>query len=621
MSAEPQAGTGGVIASLMAPVWRFTRGDPEVCVAILDGPADLSHPCFRGAAIEQVATLVDGSAPSGPAAVHGTAVASLLFGQHGGPVLGVAPACRGLLVPIFRDAARGIAPCSQIDLARGLAQAVARGAHVINVSAAHLPPADAPHALLLRELETCRRQGVLVVAAAGNESANRPGLLGSLGSVLAVGAMDASGERLPWSNWSDRGAEHVVLAPGCGIVAALPGGGVRVFAGTSVAAPVVAGLAALLLSLQRQFGSQMNVGVVRCAMLAAAISHSPRPGLDRRHPRAGRLNPAGALALVLQGAPHMSDGATNPTPEIANGPFLAERVPEPPAASHTSPGCACGSATGSCTCGAGSQLVYALGRLGYDFGTEARRDSIQGHMGEGANPYDPQQILAYLDKSPWDAAELTWTLNVDSTPIYAVRPGDAFATEGFLRLRQFLREQLAEGVERVSIPGVIVGKATLMNGQTVPVVEPVLRGMYSWTVRALVEAVSGAPPGRGAGAKARTAHREKADGVANFLRRVYDELRNLGVTPSDRALNYAATNAFLVGRIFEDAARQGLELDTISVGPSPICRPGADCWDVRLTFFDPERVLERARKMYVSTVDVSDHVPVLTGAVRTWAAR
>jgi hypothetical protein len=63
---EPGAGPGCPIASLLAPVWRVTLGDPEVCVAVLDGPVDLSHPCFRGAAIAQVGTLVEALRRPGP---------------------------------------------------------------------------------------------------------------------------------------------------------------------------------------------------------------------------------------------------------------------------------------------------------------------------------------------------------------------------------------------------------------------------------------------------------------------------------------------------------------------------------------------------------------------------
>ena len=53
---------------------------------------------------------------------------------------------------------------------------------------------------------------------------------------------------------------------------------------------------------------------------------------------------------------------------------------------------------------------------------------------------------------------MIWTLSLDATHIYAVLPLGAFAADAYQKLRQFLKERLAEGVERVSIPGIIVGQ-------------------------------------------------------------------------------------------------------------------------------------------------------------------
>jgi cyanobactin maturation PatA/PatG family protease len=266
-------------------------------------------------------------------------------------------------------------------------------------------------------------------------------------------------------------------------------------------------------------------------------------------------------------------------------------------------------------------MVYALGALGYDFGTESRRDSIAQHMDQPANPHDVSQILAYLDQNPWEATSVIWTLNLEATPIYAVQPKGAFAAETYARLRQFLREQLAEGVERVSIPGWVGGRVRLIGGQVVPVIHPMPRGMYSWTVRALVEAAAGEQPAAASPKKDKDLYQQKTDAIGNFLHRIYDEFRNLGIAPEDRARNYAGTNALLAARVFEDAARAEIDLDTIDVARSPICRPESDCWDVKLTFFDPKRTLERARKVYRFTVDVSDPVPVMVGSVGSWFVR
>jgi cyanobactin maturation PatA/PatG family protease len=259
--------------------------------------------------------------------------------------------------------------------------------------------------------------------------------------------------------------------------------------------------------------------------------------------------------------------------------------------------------------------------LGYDYITEARRDSILQHMGSGANPYDPSQVLAYLKANPWDAEAITWTLNLDATPIYAIQPGRSFASEAYQKLREFLDDQLNKGVERISVPGVITGKVRLFTGQVVPVVRPELRCMYNWTTSALVDAVAGPQPPKGAPDKEKEEYARKTQPVRNFLERIYFEFRTLGLTSEDRARNAAGTNAFTVNKIFESAVRDEMELDTIEVERSPICRPYSDCWDVKLTFFNPKKVLEQARKVYRLTFDVSDVCAVTVGPVRSWFVR
>ncbi|MCP4107603.1 MAG: hypothetical protein GY749_19015 [Desulfobacteraceae bacterium] len=59
--------------------------------------------------------------------------------------------------------------------------------------------------------------------------------------------------------------------------------------------------------------------------------------------------------------------------------------------------------------------------------------------------------------------------------------------------------------------------------------------------------------------------------------------------------------------------------DNLPVEPSPICRPGSDCWDVKLTFFHPENRQAQARKVYSYAIDVSNAIPVTVGHVRSWS--
>ena len=95
-------------------------------------------------------------------------------------------------------------------------------------------------------------------------------------------------------------------------------------------------------------------------------------------------------------------------------------------------------------------------------------------------------------------------------------------------------------------------------------------------------------------------------------------MRNLGTTSQDRALNFAATNAFQAASTFAQAVAEGMELDSITVEKSPFCRPDSDGWDVKLKFFDPENS-RRAKRVYRFTIDVSDLIPVTLGDVRSWS--
>jgi subtilisin family serine protease len=118
----------------LADLWALTLGDPGVTIAVLDGPCDLSHPCLAGAAIEQ-AEFLEGGPARGPAGDHGIHTASIIFGRHYSQIRGIAPRCRGLIIPIFKNNLHGgISPCSQPDLARAIRRAANEGADIINVS-------------------------------------------------------------------------------------------------------------------------------------------------------------------------------------------------------------------------------------------------------------------------------------------------------------------------------------------------------------------------------------------------------------------------------------------------------------------------------------------------------
>lgn len=710
--AYPQTDVTTHIATLpgLEQLWSKTKGDPQICVAILDGPVDESHPSFQGINLKRVQTLISETASAGMMSSHGTHITSVIFGRHGSPVSGIAPGCRGLIVPVFSDN-RG-RKLSQLDLARAINQAVEAGANIINISGGELSQSGEAEPILANAVRACHENNVLIVAAAGNDGCECLHVPAALNSVLAVGAMNAQGLPFDFSNWGKTYQTQGILAPGEGILGAKPGGGTVTNSGTSFATPIVSGIAALLLDIQLQRGEKLNPYAVREAILKSALPCLPETEPESRRCLAGRLNILGAYNLILQGGqtivpeeksatqlsefvslnPSGLEAVTLPASETSEqpGPSTAgieaagmvatsESLPSTfqnsanvmtnmpntsnaiassvtPNSVQPSENCGCnGQVTPSASPSIPSvSLIYALGILGYDFGTEARRDSFKQLMPMvrsdnyepvdpdeelpndvfpiPANPYDARQMVKYLQNNASEAKSLIWTLNLELTPIYAIEPQGSFASDTYQYLVDLLAGQIIantedEYIERVSIPGVLTGKTVkLFSGQVVPTIEAIsTRGMYGWKINALINSVIDAiDPDPDQNVNDETIKKIK-DSLRNFLMRIYYDLRNLGQTSSERALNYSATNVFqyadALAQILKNensGSQTILQLDSLSVEKSPFCRMDSDCWDVKIKFFDPENN-RRARKVMRYTIDVSDMMPVTLGQPRIWS--
>jgi cyanobactin maturation PatA/PatG family protease len=643
-------------------LWNLTQGDSQICVAILDGLVDQSHDCLNAANLTRLPTLIQGEATAnGSMSGHGTHVASIIFGQHNSSELrGIAPQCRGLIVPIFGDNNKKL---SQLDLARAIEQAVNAGAHIINVSAGQLTDNGEAEGWLDRAVQLCKDHNVLIVAAAGNDGCECLHVPASLPTVLAVGAMNDQGKPIDFSNWGEKYQNQGILAPGENILGAKPGGGTQKLSGTSFATPIVSGVAALLLSLQVQRGEKPDPAKVRAVLLETAIPCTDKDTDDISRCLLGKLNISGALAYFTGGtmseeldtvetvdsieaagcgcAEITNSAEPEPSPEEFIPP---EFFPVVPAVTTSAPFTNSSNSQFTTMSNRTSNyitasqapsdlaevnLVYALGTLGYDFGSEARRDSFKQLMPgvaiDGtaipANPYDARQMVDYLGDNLSEAKSLIWTLNLELTPIYAIEPGGAFARDVYGILQELLSGQIqAEDsenyVERVSIPGILSGRSVkLFSGQVVPVIEvPNTRGLYGWKVNTLVQAAIQTVQAQASEAQEESIRRT----LGSFLSRIYYDLRNLGTTSQDRALNFASTNAFQAASTFAEAVATGMELDSITVEKSPFCRLDSDCWDVKLKFFDPENS-RRAKKLFRFTIDVSDIIPVTLGEVRSWS--
>ena len=168
---------------------------------------------------------------------HGNAVASLLVANDN-ELTGLAPSIELLSIPVLDNNGEG----SAFDLAMGIITAVDAGANVISMSLGSY--ATSP--LLKAAVDYAAAAGVVMVAASGNDGVKQVLYPAAYDSVIAVGAVDASGQIAGFSN---TGSEISLAAPGVGINSAwTEGSGVVSFSGTSAAVPCVVGVVANILS-------------------------------------------------------------------------------------------------------------------------------------------------------------------------------------------------------------------------------------------------------------------------------------------------------------------------------------------------------------------------------------
>jgi len=238
--------------------WDLSLGDGAL-VAVLDTGIDGAHADLSGALATPggFVDIVNGGFVPFDDNGHGTAVAGVIAARanDGTGTAGVAPLARILAVKVAdRD---GVA--SYADLAAGIAEAVRRGARVINISLG----AARHDAALEAAVDAARQAGALVIAAAGNENLGAPLFPAAYPGVLAVGGsgtrplgpLGAPGAFASAPTSPAEVAFVTVLAPSLAllapcekVIAPLPGGVHGFVNGTSVAAAHVAGVAALVLA-------------------------------------------------------------------------------------------------------------------------------------------------------------------------------------------------------------------------------------------------------------------------------------------------------------------------------------------------------------------------------------
>lgn len=245
LSPEALASLRGFGVSAEQIVGGALDGDGSgILVAVLDSGIE-AHPMFDDVSMSYLDLTGEGVAASG--AAHGTSVASIISGDEG-----IAPNTELLVVRVLDGEGLG----NSFKLAQGIVQAVDAGAQIINMSLAVYE--DSP--LLRESVRYAQSQGVLMVAAAGNDGYTRMPYPAAYSDVISVTAVDANQRYALFPNQSDA---IDIAAPGVAILAAEDDENTTFFTGTSAAAPFVTGTLAAMLSADTARTPQQTVELLK----------------------------------------------------------------------------------------------------------------------------------------------------------------------------------------------------------------------------------------------------------------------------------------------------------------------------------------------------------------------
>jgi thermitase len=236
--------------------WDLSTGDPNVIIAVVDSGADPNHPDLAGKLVTGYNFMNDSTDTTDDHG-HGTHVAGIAAAatDNGVGIAGVAFDSQIMPLKVYNKYTD--AWFSRIESA--IIYAADNGAKVINLSLGNYsppPPFGLPESLV-EAVNYAWGAGCVLVGAVGNDNVSDPFYPAAFDNVIGVSATDQSDTKASFSN---HGSYISVAAPGTSIYSTYwnDGSTYTNMSGTSMSAPHVAGLAALLFS---QDGGRSNATV------------------------------------------------------------------------------------------------------------------------------------------------------------------------------------------------------------------------------------------------------------------------------------------------------------------------------------------------------------------------
>jgi serine protease len=265
-------------------------GKNSVTVAVIDTGLDMKHPDLKA----QLLPSYNAVNPANPGVkdLHGTHVAGIIgaTANNGVGAHGINPNVKILPIDVFN----GEMGASDYVIAQGILYAIEKGAKVINMSLGGY--FNSP--ILEDAVKKAIDAGITVVAAAGNDSTDMYSIPASYEGVISVGATDSKNQLAQFSNY---GPSVDLVAPGVDVYSSVydptKGASFAELSGTSMASPVVAGVASLILS---KYPNLKPYEVE--AILERTATDLGEKGYDLKYGN-GLVNPVAALQFNVKNLP------------------------------------------------------------------------------------------------------------------------------------------------------------------------------------------------------------------------------------------------------------------------------------------------------------------------------
>ena len=319
--------------------WDITTGSPSIVIAIVDNAVKTTHPDLIGnlwvnagevpnngidddfnGYIDDINGYDVADGDNNPNPPASTTVSSAF--NHGTHCAGIASAATNnntgiaslgynvkiMAVKCSPDTGGG----SQLTASyQGIDYAIAAGADIISMS---FGSGNAPFTGQLL-INAAQARGITLVAAAGNAGTSNPFYPAAFNNVIAVGATNQTDQKAAFSNY---GNYIDVMAPGVNIYSTLAGNNsYGSLSGTSMACPLVAGLAGLILSMN----SALSPANVETIIESGSEDIYPQNPSYIGQLGAGRINAYNSLALLVSTPEITGEENILVAPNPSNGSF------------------------------------------------------------------------------------------------------------------------------------------------------------------------------------------------------------------------------------------------------------------------------------------------------------